>query len=563
MLFSGKERIDTARRLMLEFLLNQVQEKDYCILPKLYEMAKIDNKKLLAKAHTSRNIFDTPSNTVFSDMVYLIYDEAENNTDILQIFYDLVRKIFSNKVIEYERLMEFYDSGDEKKWKEYLNNTYRVEKKKILLHSFCLYIPLFLNDMEIVEEMIQDYLESLFFINVAYLQTDQNLGDDEYVFNTEEKIFDSVQFERYISKRKVELAEYLSDLYKANVTEENLCRFIHDTLKSKAERQKTPQSDYVDGIVTGATANVIVEQNGGMSWYSAITNDGKKGYISFFNYHPDVEKIICLFFKEYIKLEWRKYKNKNDEGFSKIYMSRDCIPENIQETYTHIMYLYNMDVMCKLFNNVKDDYYLNFSWEKIAQQDMVARYNNIISEMEDNIKFLNARLEQEKQNKILLREQFLKKKSHNDEAIHFEQTLSKLNKKIEGKEQEIISQKHQLESKEEYIQLLLKQDDPDITRDIDVSLLQQKRYLFVGHANEALPELRRVFPNSIFMDSENMSINDIKVDGIVMLIKYMSHAMFYKVNASSIRKEVPVAMCNTKNINNVYNKMATLFEFNM
>lgn len=70
MLFSVKERIDTARRLMLEFLLNQVQEKDYCILPKLYEMAKIDNKKLLEKAHTSRNIFDTPSNTVFSDMVY-------------------------------------------------------------------------------------------------------------------------------------------------------------------------------------------------------------------------------------------------------------------------------------------------------------------------------------------------------------------------------------------------------------------------------------------------------------------------------------------------------------
>ena len=114
MLFSVKERIDTARRLMLEFLLNQVQEKDYCILPKLYEMAKIDNKKLLEKAHTSRNIFDTPSNTVFSDMVYLIYDETENNTDILQIFYDLVRKIFPNKVIEYERLMEFYNSGDEK-----------------------------------------------------------------------------------------------------------------------------------------------------------------------------------------------------------------------------------------------------------------------------------------------------------------------------------------------------------------------------------------------------------------------------------------------------------------
>ena len=115
-----------------------------------------------------------------------------------------------------------------------------------------------------------------------------------------------------------------------------------------------------------------------------------------------------------------------------------------------------------------------------------------------------------------------------------------------------------MESKEEYTQLLLNKDDPDVTREIDVTLLQQKRYLFVGHANEALPELRRTFPNSIFMESEGATINNIQVDGIVMLIKYMSHAMFYKVNVSGLTKEIPIVRCNTKNINTIYNKMMDL-----
>lgn len=127
------------------------------------------------------------------------------------------------------------------------------------------------------------------------------------------------------------------------------------------------------------------------------------------------------------------------------------------------------------------------------------------------------------------------------------------------KDEEIISLKHQLESKEEYIQLLLNQDYPEITQPIDVTLLQSKRYLFVGHANEALPELRKVFPNSIFMDSENTNISNIQVDGIVMLIKFMSHAMFYKVNSSGLTNNVPLVRCNTKNINTIYNKMTYFF----
>lgn len=560
MLFSEKDRITTARKLMLSFLLQQVMDKDYSILPKLYEMTKIDNRKLLDKAHTIRNIFKNPSDTIFSDMVYLIYDEAKEDTSILQIFYDLVKNLFPAKVKEYESMMGLYNAGDERKWKQYLNNTYKVKREKNLLHLYHLFIPLYFNDEEVIEELADEYTETITVIEYAFLLNDQNLGDGTYVFNTDEKIFESVMFEKYLNKRKAELAEYLSMLYKAKVTEKNLYEFIHDTLKSKSEERATPLSNDVDGIITGATANIIVEQNGGMTWYHSLTNDGKKGYIESFNYHPNIENLIRMYFKEYVKLEWRKYYAANEEGFSKVYLAKDCVPDNVQDTYINIMYMYNLDVMCKLFNNVKDDYYLNFSWEKIANQDLIARYNNIISDMEGNIRLLNSKLEAEKQSKKLLKEQFLNKEESNEQALKFELALSKLNKKIDGKDEEIISLKRKLESKEEYIQLLLNQDDADITRSVDVSLLQQKRYLFVGHTKDAFPELRKTFANSIFMESENTVINNIQVDGIVMLIKYMSHSMFYKINSSNLTKDIPLVRCNTKNINTIYNKMMTFFE---
>ena len=559
MLFSENVRIVAARKIMLGFLLQQVMDEDYSILPKMYEMAKIDNKKLLEKAHTIRNIFDTPTKTIFSDMVYLIYDESENNASILQIFYDLLKNIFPAKIVEYDRMIELYNTEDGDKWKQYLRQTYSVKREQNFLHLFYLFLPLYRNDEVIIDELAEEYQELIGVINYAFLQTDQNMGDDIYTFNTDESIFDSGLFDKYLNKRKIELAEYLSNLYRENVTEKNLCQFIHKTLKSKAEKNGTPLSNEIDAVAAGTTANIIVEQNGGMTWYESITNDGKTGYVSSFNYCPNIENLIRLYFKEYVKLQWRKYNEENEEGFSKVYLSRDCIP-NMKEAYINIMYLYNMDVMCKLFNDVKDDYYLNFSWEKISRQDIIARYNNIISEMEDSIKLLNARLEAEKQSKALLREQFIKKERSEDTVLAFEQAISKLNKKIDEKDLEIISLKRQLESKEEYLQLLLNKDDPDVTREVDVTLLQQKRYLFVGHANEALPELRRTFPNSIFMDSENTVINNIQVDGIVMLIKYMSNAMFYKINASSLAKDIPIVRCNTKNINTIYNRMMDFFD---
>ena len=133
-----------------------------------------------------------------------------------------------------------------------------------------------------------------------------------------------------------------------------------------------------------------------------------------------------------------------------------------------------------------------------------------------------------------------------------------LNKKIQEKDSQIDSLKDQIASQNEYIELLLANEEPESRITIDIEKLKHKRYLFVGHIKEALPQLYAQFPNSLFMENETFDLKNIKVDGIVMLIKYMSHSMFYKVNATSALAGIPVVRCNTKNIDTVYSKMQEL-----
>ena len=64
-----------------------------------------------------------------------------------------------------------------------------------------------------------------------------------------------------------------------------------------------------------------------------------------------------------------------------------------------------------------------------------------------------------------------------------------------------------------------------------------------------------MFSNSIFMESETHNLSGIEVDAIVMLIKWMSHGMFYKIKASNNLSKVKCIMCNTKNINSILQKI--------
>lgn len=554
---ANKKNVEILRRLMTYFLMNQIRVKDYSVLTKLYEMARIDNKKILKKAHTIRNIFLPPSETIFSDMMYVLYEESESNVAILEYFCELVVPLFPQVVKNYNSLVEISESSPEK-YKEYLCKVYMGNDTDILKRVFKLYMPLHKDDNRFIGNAEIYYSNMGEIIHYALFKTDKNIDDEAYVFNTEEEIFSSGLFERYLEKRREELAQYLSDLYSTKVTTGYLSTFIANTLKSRSDETRCSISNDIDSLVTRTVTDVLVEQYGGQTWYEMITNDGKTGYQNAQKYKPDVDEIIRIYFKEFVKYKWRVYHKEHEEGFSKMFLSRECIPEHVSETYLGIMYLYNIDVICKLFNNVKDDYYLNFSWEKISKQDIESRYRFIISGLEDDIKRLNSQLVIACEEKDIIRDQFRKESRLDEMALQFERDISYMSKKIEGKDAEIISLKRQLDSKDEYIQMLLCQEDPEPEREVDVQALQGKRYLFVGYAREALPELKKAFPNSIFMESEGMNLNNLQVDGIVMLIKFMSHSMYYKVSGTSLAKTVPIVRCNTKNIYSVYAKMMEL-----
>ena len=89
----------------------------------------------------------------------------------------------------------------------------------------------------------------------------------------------------------------------------------------------------------------------------------------------------------------------------------------------------------------------------------------------------------------------------------------------------------------------------------DLDFLQSKRYLFAGHISEVITELKYKFPNSIFMESETMNLSGIEVDAVILLIKWMSHSMFYKIKSNGKMSKTKIIICNTKNIETILQKM--------
>lgn len=217
-----------------------------------------------------------------------------------------------------------------------------------------------------------------------------------------------------------------------------------------------------------------------------------------------------------------------------------------------------MDVLYKMFSLMMKKYYQDFSWEKIVKYNLELRYNSIIESLKKMIADKDLELESCFRQQSIQTEKISADK---DELIKpFVIENNKLNKRIDAQAVEIIKLQKQIRIQNEYIAELQKPELPPIEENVDLELLQRKRYLFVGRADEALPELKHNFPNSIFMNSENINIANLKVDGIIYLIKWMSHGMFYKVKSEKSLVGIPVAMCNTKNINRIYWDMSKIGE---
>ncbi|MDY2608058.1 MAG: hypothetical protein SOV90_09100, partial [Lachnospiraceae bacterium] len=325
-------------------------------------------------------------------------------------------------------------------------------------------------------------------------------------------------------------------------------------MKSHSKNGEMPTRSGIVGQIEIFTRDIIANQNGGTSWYNAMTTtDNDKWYGESVLYVPDVDGLIRNYFKSYVAARYIELVMEKKQGFNKITLSKECIPESYAIVYQTILCMYEMDVLYKMFALMQKQYYKDFSWEKITNQDIATRYEDIISDLEQTITDKENRIKSLMQKNSTLSLQITADNSKQTAPIVAEN--NKLLKVIEDRDSEIADLKRRLEYQELFISELNKPEVEEADKTYDLELLQSKRYLFVGHISDALPDLKYKFPNSIFMESETANISNIGVDAIVMLIKWMSHSMFYKVKATGALIDKKIIMCNTKNINTILQRM--------
>ena len=225
--------------------------------------------------------------------------------------------------------------------------------------------------------------------------------------------------------------------------------------------------------------------------------------------------------------------------------------------YQAVCYLYNIDIVYQMFREMQERYYADFSWEQVTHKNELTRNIEVIEDLQRVIRDKESAIASlSRENEIL--NSGIRKQDDSSAVSHL-QELQKLSKTIEQKDDEISRLTERLALQEEFIEMLNSPGGDDAEEEqINVSELQAKRYLFVGFADEALPELRKVFPNSVFLNTDNTIISNVRVDAVVCLIRYMSHGMLYKIRSETKLKNTPIIYCKGRSLNSVYSDMRIL-----
>lgn len=542
---------------IMQMLTIDVFNGRYNELQKMYEALNLkNNDKLVKKLAEERNIGLFFDRIIYADIILVIADYIDERKEIVE----LADILYSKRCPRIKKLFDTWEEEFKSSGTVVISET-RIKISQIeksYLHFLFYRSEIFEEPDKILKDF--DFERDQHFLNYSFYMTDKNPFDDQLIFcsekdvekayivsGKEEPVLSSKFFDRYLTNRRKDLADYLK------IKENKLSDYIHSEMKSQSQDGKAAVRTGMVGLTETFTKNIIADQNGGMSWYNLMTTtSNSKEYKDGIYYIPDVDGLIRNYFKSYVVTKYIEVTEKK-KGFTKLTLSRECIPENYETVYQTILCMYEMDVLYKMFNVMQKQYYKDFSWEKITNQDLKIRYEDIVSNLEQTII--------EKENKINSLVQKNNMLSLQNTAENSKQTAplvaenNKLLKVIESKENEIDKLKMQLQYQEEFISEINKPvvEDTDITYDLET--LQSKRYLFVGHIADVLPELKYKFPNSVFMETETNNISNIEVDVVVMLIKWMSHSMFYKVKSTGALSQKKLIMCNIKNMDGILQKI--------
>lgn len=527
---------ETLSALMASALLNYAYDKDYRLIKRMYNIMGITNEEIYNKGIISPFVKENDENDFFYDLIAVIHDKSREDDGVLSTFNEVLHSVFPNPTLS--------------------------SKIPALLREYArLYA-----DKTLFEKNTSSYSVLVSDIRHRYLARPnaklQAVIDAHATFNTGEPIFEDPLFRKYIGRRLEELAAYCCKFYKRDdVTIDNIYDVLLEGMRSHSAQDEEPLHDKcvrTTYFQVYAGINNMVRRTlyrlGGPQLISIThtqsINEGKA-------YLPDMEALVTDFFKEYVRIRCCRhvtdhwdYSQDKGVSISKLYLSRECIPD---PAYVHssIQFLFNIELLNHVYNEQRKKYYLNFSWEKQNYIASEQALKDDLSEMRRMLSDVQSRLDSANEKVLFYKAQAEVSRTTQNSPVILARTESLFEKKLDQKDEEIARLRKELALKDAYIELISQPDEEIATTSYDKDVVTAHKYLFVGRWQEAYPGLKKAFPNSVFLDSPAKDISA-DVDAVVFLIKYMSHALFYKVQNAAALNDVPRVYCNNRNINNIY-----------
>lgn len=491
------------RWFTFERLLNDAERKRYDRIRRLYAASGIrcSSEDFLSLLNEKRACGDVPlCDSIFEDMCYVIAEKLSEGGPLLALFEEL----FDGKYLHVDASPKIIGLANEN-WHDFRHGGYI------------------------------------------------DVGLKDVSFRDAEPVYESRAFRSYVRARRQGMADYL------HIEESELNSFLHQNLRPlvRIDEEKDEELEYFThkNIYFGTaylTLVMYLESRGGAAeWIREILSP-KNDYLEFhgirrrgFEYEPDIDNLIEQYCRGKVRVVQMKYGE-----LTRPMLRTECVPLTALEDIEAISFLYYLDVVFEMLRRVRYRYYREFSFETFSGETQEAGYSSAISEFK--------KINESQAEKIRELRESLHMKSEEQAAAVLEserahmQEIKALRTILQERDEEILRLKERL-AWQEALTYAVENDISENVTDIDVAIIRTKRYLFVGYP-EALAELRREFPTSIFMTSETSTrLRDIQVDAVVVLTRYIKHRTYYKIRSEKNLDGVPLIYCNkSASLDNVY-----------
>ena len=528
-----KKRLEYMKNSFMAYLQTEVfYRNNVNVLQEIYEhIMPASNEEIVAKhkSHTNKYLGKNMNEILYLDMIAILGEKIVQERKLCEWFIEKIRCLYPDDfefVVDYAQMncknitYEEYERLSMEYGKRLSGCKAQDEaKRQFLTFVYSYYANI--EDLDINETRGDDWYASYLVGECHYERGIQSINEKITAkMDWTDDFSKSIVLEKYVKKQIVLLAKH------KGVEVEDL-KFLIE--------QRVSDNDML------YLAFIIVEKYGiRHNWIFDIIQTWS------------VEKLVGrmeAYYKHQLFYYWATHVDEVDT-ITKLDITRHMPQRNYEHDFEIISNSVVIDVMAELYANLTKEFYKNFSFEKITNKSLSERYENKILEYESVVERKNRQIKNIQDENFRMK--VLLDKKHFAEGQ--QEYIKELEVAIDEKEAEIERLCQQSTQKDAYIELLSKEDKEE-RQEYDLLYLQSKRYLFVGWETKLQQELKKIFPNSIFMTSNTTNIEGIRVDAVVYLTKSMKHSMYYKVASSKLVKTVPVVNYNGKRCEGVYGEM--------